>query len=267
MDPISADYPNLAPYQFASNSPVANVDLDGGEARYFNVELSKVYSGEGKLIFESRRNTEDRAKAAGWFLHGGMWPYHQPAGPRGNGTLITFTQSTTHLRKDRTQEIIIEDLGELYIPEDGRGGFYFVSGGGGGYHSSGNLSRSDATPINIDLLVSAAGFPSDGGEIDNAKKVVDILSKGGKDLEKLLDGSVEIVKGIKGSFEAGDKAGEAIDKISEEKETKPEPFKVYVNGANPSNSLDLPQAIKSSADPRKPDTNYYTQPRYKTKKK
>jgi RHS repeat-associated protein len=33
VDPISRQYPELSTYQFASNSPVANVDLDGGEAR------------------------------------------------------------------------------------------------------------------------------------------------------------------------------------------------------------------------------------------
>jgi len=32
VDPITAKYPMLTPYQFASNSPILNIDLDGAEA-------------------------------------------------------------------------------------------------------------------------------------------------------------------------------------------------------------------------------------------
>src|ERR1700733_13381371 len=31
VDPITRDYPELTPYQFASNSPIASIDLDGLE--------------------------------------------------------------------------------------------------------------------------------------------------------------------------------------------------------------------------------------------
>ncbi|MGN6419487.1 MAG: RHS repeat-associated core domain-containing protein [Pseudobacter sp.] len=34
VDPITADYPELTPYQFASNSPIANIDIDGLEGEY-----------------------------------------------------------------------------------------------------------------------------------------------------------------------------------------------------------------------------------------
>ncbi len=36
VDPLTKSYPMLTPFQFASNSPVANMDLDGGESKYFN---------------------------------------------------------------------------------------------------------------------------------------------------------------------------------------------------------------------------------------
>lgn len=32
IDPLTDDYPELTPYQFSSNSPLANIDLDGAEA-------------------------------------------------------------------------------------------------------------------------------------------------------------------------------------------------------------------------------------------
>jgi len=37
VDPLAAKYPWYTPYQFASNSPIANVDLDGGENLYFQI--------------------------------------------------------------------------------------------------------------------------------------------------------------------------------------------------------------------------------------
>jgi hypothetical protein len=35
VDPLTRDYPMLTPYQFASNSPIANIDLDGAEAKWY----------------------------------------------------------------------------------------------------------------------------------------------------------------------------------------------------------------------------------------
>lgn len=37
VDPLSDKYPELTPYQFASNSPIANIDLDGKENLYFQI--------------------------------------------------------------------------------------------------------------------------------------------------------------------------------------------------------------------------------------
>lgn len=40
VDPLTKSYPELTPYQFASNSPIANIDLDGGEAKYYVINLN-----------------------------------------------------------------------------------------------------------------------------------------------------------------------------------------------------------------------------------
>jgi hypothetical protein len=40
VDPFTAKYPELTPYQFASNSPIANTDLDGKEAKYYVIDLN-----------------------------------------------------------------------------------------------------------------------------------------------------------------------------------------------------------------------------------
>jgi RHS repeat-associated protein len=39
VDPIAKQYPELTPYQFASNSPIANVDLDGLEKAYYTITI------------------------------------------------------------------------------------------------------------------------------------------------------------------------------------------------------------------------------------
>lgn len=36
VDPLSPDYPELTPYQFASNTPIAAIDVDGLEMQWFN---------------------------------------------------------------------------------------------------------------------------------------------------------------------------------------------------------------------------------------
>lgn len=40
FDPLAPDYPELTPYQFASNSPIINIDLDGLEGHNINSEYS-----------------------------------------------------------------------------------------------------------------------------------------------------------------------------------------------------------------------------------
>jgi len=45
-DPITKQYPELTPYQFASNSPIQNVDVDGLEGAYFSV-ITKLFESAG----------------------------------------------------------------------------------------------------------------------------------------------------------------------------------------------------------------------------
>jgi RHS repeat-associated protein len=41
LDPLAKSFANLTPYQFASNSPIANIDLDGLESLYFQITHDK----------------------------------------------------------------------------------------------------------------------------------------------------------------------------------------------------------------------------------
>ncbi|MBJ7428015.1 MAG: hypothetical protein JHD28_03530, partial [Bacteroidia bacterium] len=40
VDPLTKSFPSLTPYQFASNSPIANIDLDGLEATFFMLQYT-----------------------------------------------------------------------------------------------------------------------------------------------------------------------------------------------------------------------------------
>ncbi len=58
VDPLTTSYPMLTPYQFASNSPVAGIDLDGLEFYYYNLSRNKDGSTELKLTKKSSGNNE-----------------------------------------------------------------------------------------------------------------------------------------------------------------------------------------------------------------
>lgn len=49
VDPLTPSYPALTPYQFANNSPIANIDIDGLESLYFQITHDK---STGKPIIQ-----------------------------------------------------------------------------------------------------------------------------------------------------------------------------------------------------------------------
>jgi RHS repeat-associated protein len=54
VDPLTAIYPELTPYQFASNTPIQAIDLDGGEAK---IVITNVHYG--RKSFLGRVNDQD----------------------------------------------------------------------------------------------------------------------------------------------------------------------------------------------------------------
>lgn len=51
VDPLTKSFSELTPYQFASNSPIANIDLDGGEAYWYKIDFdNKTKSAHIKLV-------------------------------------------------------------------------------------------------------------------------------------------------------------------------------------------------------------------------
>ncbi len=64
VDPITKQYPELTPYQFSSNNPIAMIDVDGLEGIvYYNVELKALAEKYGHIdrIFAISKNQSDAA--------------------------------------------------------------------------------------------------------------------------------------------------------------------------------------------------------------
>lgn len=106
-------FPMLSSYQYASNSPIANIDLDGGESKYYSIEIFEIVNGKGKLIHANSRMIEEKNRERGWFVSGSL--YRSP-GKLGDGSLYTITSSTTRINEDGHQDIVIKNIGAIYVP-------------------------------------------------------------------------------------------------------------------------------------------------------
>lgn len=115
-DPLRNKFPMLTPYQFASNSPEANVDLDGQEAKYYTIStttiITTVGSGKGAFSFSStKENTSENFEME-----------NKGAGLLGKGTLIVSTSRTVMQHYDSklhktivTKDVVVQTQ-SVYIP-------------------------------------------------------------------------------------------------------------------------------------------------------
>jgi RHS repeat-associated protein len=93
VDPLTNGYPELTPYQFASNTPIAAIDLDGLEAKvtvtgnYWKGLIKEAITNKDIeratwLAFDAARTTLDKLKgqdAKNWALDKGGWKDNRPA--------------------------------------------------------------------------------------------------------------------------------------------------------------------------------------------
>jgi len=81
LDPLTDDYPYYAPYQFAGNEPVANVDVDGLEP--WNILQPVVVTGHAtKAVAAASNLTQQALKLTGSFVLGvaNAWASNQVLG-------------------------------------------------------------------------------------------------------------------------------------------------------------------------------------------
>ena len=82
VDPLTKSYPELTPYQFASNTPIQTIDLDGLEARVIVNKILKV-DGELKIVHSFEIKPEDAH-------HGQVGSFNDYANQKNYGTRGTL---------------------------------------------------------------------------------------------------------------------------------------------------------------------------------
>jgi RHS repeat-associated protein len=116
VDPLTKGFPQLTPYQFASNSPIANIDLDGGEAKYYDIVLREFYDGKGMLKKTTKSTEYDKTKEAGWHLNG-IIPWYTKSGRLGEGNMYSVTKVKQYAADDKgVVRIEIATIGSIYTP-------------------------------------------------------------------------------------------------------------------------------------------------------
>ncbi|WP_207513114.1 RHS repeat domain-containing protein [Longitalea luteola] len=71
VDPLTKGYPELTPYQFAGNSPMANIDLDGGEPK---PAINGTQEGQSQSTSQDTYNARGDytgTKTETWYWHSG----------------------------------------------------------------------------------------------------------------------------------------------------------------------------------------------------
>jgi RHS repeat-associated protein len=61
VDPLVKGYPMLTPFQFASNCPIAGVDIDGGEFKYYTLTWQPNADGKSHLSVDKKINLINRS--------------------------------------------------------------------------------------------------------------------------------------------------------------------------------------------------------------
>jgi RHS repeat-associated protein len=70
VDPLQKLYPELTPYQFSNNSPIANIDLDGLENLYYSVKFNK-NTGKSQLYLAAEVKSGLNLFPSYYFTYGG----------------------------------------------------------------------------------------------------------------------------------------------------------------------------------------------------
>ncbi|HET9057781.1 MAG TPA: RHS repeat-associated core domain-containing protein [Chitinophagaceae bacterium] len=213
VDPLSQSFPWYTPYQFAGNKPIAFIDLDGLEDRYYALELN--YSSDGKLHGIYYREIEEMR--AGKHKDGNV-EWEIPVGHLGKGdatfVYVTYNESpqsvvTKHvlsLFKPRPKSFLekVSDFFTSRKDDDIGGGFYLTDKEGGslGDPFGPGAKKIDNIP-DANALISMLG----GGGGTDRGLIRSIPSA--EEAEKI----VLFLEALNESSEAGEKIGEIINKV------------------------------------------------------
>jgi RHS repeat-associated protein len=76
VDPYRAKYPHLSPFQFYSNNPILNIDLDGLEGVDYTRNVVLMSNGQPRFQLENANNIT-RMPLYTWMINGTMFIMHQ----------------------------------------------------------------------------------------------------------------------------------------------------------------------------------------------
>ena len=169
VDPLTKGYPQLTPYQFASNSPIANIDLDGGEAKYYNIVIAETFDGKGKLIQSTKTTTYDETKEAGWHLHG-IIPWYTSSGKLGDGTLYSVTKVKKYDADNGVQHSEISKIGAIYTPPPPK-----------------VTKEHPASSFSFGIQVFGSGYDPDEAPTNKATPDMDVMTFNFKEFQEIME--------------------------------------------------------------------------------
>ncbi len=112
VDPLMKSYPMLTPYQFADNSPIANIDLEGAEKLYFQLNLKN----DGSAILTRTKKEDIISNTWSW----DSWSFERKVNQRlelkvqysarGNFTFCNYNQMASFLRDPEHSDYSWEEL-------------------------------------------------------------------------------------------------------------------------------------------------------------
>ncbi|MFT3703002.1 MAG: RHS repeat-associated core domain-containing protein [Agriterribacter sp.] len=176
VDPLMKSFPQLTPYQFASNSPIANVDLDGRESEYYTttVTYTRMFrrnSNGDDVLQNTFTESSTKHESAGWFSQGSLYSSN---GALGSGTLYTVQTQTIDVYDagmggvsfEQTKPRVVEKIYKLSASDEkqmnqtidrpqykGKFQIMIIGSGNGLYPSdqSGSKANPNAKTIVVDM--------------------------------------------------------------------------------------------------------------------
>jgi RHS repeat-associated protein len=210
VDPLTKSFPWYTPYQFAGNKVIAFIDLDGGEDKYYMVEiwLNKTGTSLEKITVAD----------VGYTIINNGIKQPLPQGPLGAG--IQFNVQVRYWDGNTLRQ---EEAGTAFVAKIEKNGVYdrinnFFSGlrkfgyilkgnegaGGGSWGESGNGNVEHFEELDISLLLAYAGMST-----SELKPIFKSLK--GKGIDKVTT----ILMGAKSAADLIDKTNKGVNLVKE----------------------------------------------------
>ena len=249
LDPLTKDYPELTPFQFASNTPIQSMDLDGLESKKVTHWITLNLDGSTTI----KTMTQD-------YIKDGI------VGKLGKGILTIImvdnrkqTKNPSYGKKGNTGPKMLNVPGKqeeytIWQPEEKskRGGIFLYTTGPGNSPGMGSDNGETNEAVDISGIISAAGIMGPNGSSSELyNDIVQVWSKfAGKNMKQVLDALNIISKAVDGSTDAITNANTVVEQIKNlntENDTKETVAHCPIDHKNWKDSADIWVKTKNSA--------------------